>query len=346
MKNKPIIIVLSILFILYTCAAIVGFINHKEEKTPVKPEPNLNLVTYEYYIDDVSVQEAPVNDEENKYVYSHSDCDNNMILNFDNENWSFDVKNKSEGVCRLYFNKGTYEVTLTTTNGLITQGETQDTGYIFKVDRLTDGQFVILPNEGYKFKEATCANDKQAIYDESTNTLSINSITEDIACKVDFEVKNLTVEITVKNGEGTTTQNADYGKSISAVVKANEGYEKPKIECTNNQEYTYENNEFSIPKLTDNTKCTVTFNKVPTVTYNLKIEGLPEEVTITSGNTEQSIVSGKDGKFSLKAEDGYTIVLDCNGVQPSDEKVDPDGTITYTFLGITKNITCNVTTSN
>ena len=345
MDKKPIIVVLAILFALSTSAAIIGFVNHGKEKVPVNPEPPKELVSYEYYIDDQLVNEIPVNSDEMTYLFSHADCENNMTLNFDNESWTFEVTNKVEGVCKLYFNKGSYEISLITTNGLIIEEETQQTSYTFKVDRLADGQFNVTPNEGYKFKEVTCANDKQTTYDESTNTLNINSVTEDIACKVDFEIKNLVVDVTVKNGDGTTTLNANYGESVSAVVKAYDGYEKPKIECTNKQEHTFEDNKFTIGKLTDNTKCTITFNKVPTVTYNLRIDELPEEVTITSGNREQSIVSGKDGKFSLKAEDGYSISLDCNGIQPSDESVDPDGTITYTFLGITNNITCNVTTN-
>ena len=72
------------------------------------------------------------------------------------------------------------------------------------------------------------------------------------------------------------------------------------------------------------------------------IATVPLIVTITAGNKKQSIVAGKDGRFSLRVTDGYQIVLDCNGVRPSNEQNDPDGSITYTFLAINRNITCNV----
>jgi hypothetical protein len=137
-------------------------------------------------------------------------------------------------------------------------------------------------------------------------------------------------------------ERANYGESISAIVEPNEGYEKPTISCTNNQEYTYENNNFSIPKITDNTKCTVTFKKTPIVKYKLMLKDISENIKIISGSTEQSVVAGKDGKFTLKADEGYEIELDCGGIQPSKTDTEADGSLTYTFLEVNKDITCNV----
>ena len=339
MKNKPIVIVLTVLFLMSTTCSVLGFLNHKKKnEKPVTPVIVEN-VTYESYIEDVAVTQMPTNDEENNYIYASYECENNMTIDFNEEDWSFKTNNKKDGVCKLYFNKAAYSIVLTTTNGLINE---EDTSYTEKVERFKDGQFKIVPNEGYEFKEVSCSNDKEATYDKSTNTLSINSVTEDIACKIDFVIKSLTAEIRVSNGEGATTLTANYGESVSAVVKADDGYEKPKVTCTNNQTGTFEDNKFTIAKLTDNTRCDISFEKAPIITYKLMIDELSEHVTITAGSKEQSIISGKDGKFSLRAEEGYKITLDCNGVKPSDEKSDPDGTVTYTFLGITKDITCNV----
>ena len=167
---------------------------------------------------------------------------------------------------------------------------------------------------------------------------------EDVACKVSFELKNLKLELTVKNGKGTTTEHGNYGESVSAIVEPNDGYEKPSITCTNKQEYTYENNNFTIPKITDNTKCTVTFKKTPIVNYKLSLKDISEYVKIKSGSTEQSVAAGKDGKFTLLADEGYEIELDCGGVQPSKVDLEADGSYTYTFLEVNKDITCNVHT--
>ena len=341
MKNKPTIVLMIILLVLSTVLGAYGLILSKSKSTPEEVKPK---VAYEYYLEDEKIDIMPTKTDENGYNYEFSKyvCDNNMTLNFDNEEWNYTTSTEENGTCRLYFVRSDYVVELVATNGLV-NGE--EASFTSNVQRGTDGQFNIVPNEGYEFDgEVTCSNDKEAIYDISTNMLNINSISENVACKINFNKRNLKLDVIVKNGSGSTTENKEYGESISAVVQPNDGYEKPKITCTNKQEYTYDNNQLTIPKLTDNTVCTVTFSKTPAVTYSLIIGDLPDQVTITSGNKKQNVVSGKDGKFSLRASDGYSIILDCNGVKPSTEKQDPDGTITYTFLGVNTNITCNVTT--
>ena len=343
MKNKPIIVLLAVLFLVSASAGTYGYMHSKDENVKPTPEPPKPTITYEYYLEDHLVAEMPnkIDDNGNQIEYSKYYCDNNMTLDFDEEAWAYMLSNEVEGVCKIYFVRSEYKVTITATNALI-NGE--EASYDFFVPRGTGGSFNIIPNEGYEYKVVSCANDKEAVYDISTNMLNINYVSEDTACKIDFDKRNLKLDIVVKNGTGTTTEYKDYGESISAIVQPNEGYEKPKIECTNNQEFTYKDNQLTIAKLTDDSKCTVTFSKTPAVTYNLIIDNIPEQVTITSGNKQQSVVSGKDGKFSLRAEDGYIIILDCNGVKPSNEQADPDGTITYTFLGVSRNITCNITT--
>jgi len=342
LKNKPIVIILAVLLALSVAASSIGFVLSKKGKNS-KPVDNTPKITYEYFLEEQPIVSMPENTDENGETYEFSNyvCDNNMILDFDPVTWTYKINNKTDGTCKLYFVKSNYNVEIIATNGLINE---QDSSYTFEVPRLTDGQFSIIPNEGYEFDEVSCTNDKEANFDISTNMLNINSVSEDIACKINFKKRMLTLEIKVKNGTGATTEEREYGESVSAIIQANEGYEKPKIECSNKQEFTYENNNLTISKLTDNSVCSVTFSKTPAVTYNLIIDELPEQVTITSGNKKQSIISGKDGKFSLRAQDGYQIVLDCNGVKPSDSQEDADGSITYTFLGMSKNITCNIKT--
>ncbi len=341
MKNKPIIALLTILFIASTACAVFGFLEHKKKSNePIKPVEPIETVKFEYYLENEAVDTMPTNTEENTYAFSKYQCENNIKLEFNSDEWKIKVIDGKEGLCKLYFVKSKYDVTITATNGLIDSEEASKT---IPVNREDDTSILIVPNEGYEFSDVECANDKEAVYDLSSNTLTINSIMEDTACKVNFKIKTLKLDLTVKNGKGTTTETAKYGESVSAVVKANDGYENPKIECTNDQEFTFTDNKLTIEKLTNNTKCTVTFVKTPIVTYKLKINTLPEGVVITNGNQEQTIVSGKDGKFALKPTEGHQIKLDCNGVKPSSEETDPDGSIVYTFLQITKDITCNVT---
>ena len=343
MNKKPILMVVVVLLIISTICGTYGLMLSKKHLagTPL-PEIIKPKASFEYYLDEelVSIMPSKTDEEENTYAFSNYVCENNMTLSFDEENWTYSVQNESNGVCKLYFIKTNYIVELTVTNGLV-NGE--EASYTANVQKDSDEQFNIIPNEGYEFDgNITCSNEKEALFDVSTNMLTINSITENVACKIDFNKKQLKLEVVVKNGTGSTTEDKEYGESVSAIVQPKDGYEKPKITCTNKQEYTYEDNKLTIAKLTNNTVCTVTFKKTPAVMYNLIIKTLPEQVVITYGNKKQTIEAGKDGKFTLKADEGYSIILDCDGVKPSSEKQEPDGATTYTFLGMRKNITCNV----
>ena len=343
MKNKGLIGLLFVLFALSTIASVIGYKEHKKAEIN-KPEEKKEQITYEYYLEEQLQSTMPTNsveDSEISYSFSRYQCDNNVTGSFDTEKWVFIPNVEKESTCKLYFVKNQYEVTLSVTNGII-DGELLSN--VVPVVRESDGQFKITPNEGYEYKDVICSNDKEALYDLSTNTLTIHSVMEDVACMVTFDIKELRLDLTVKNGKGTTTEKANYGETITAVVQANDGYEKPKIDCTNDQKATIENNTFKIEKITNNTKCTVTYAKIPIVTYLLKLQNVPETVTITSGNKEQSIVAGKDGKFTLKPAEGYEISLSCSdSVKPSKEEPEEDGSITYTFLSMSKNVTCSVT---
>lgn len=342
--RKVLIIVLSICFLLTTTASIVGIVYKNKKIEPIIPEvPNNNLVKYEYYLENEIQEEMPKNsiDSEVKYVFSKYLCTNNLAGSFDTTLWKFTPSEDKEATCKLYFVKSQYEVTITTTNGLV---KNDDDG-IFKIPRESEGQFNVVPNEGYKYKNVVCSNEKEAIYDLSTNTLIINSVMEDIACKVNFEIMKFKAKISVTNGTGSTTETVKYGDDVNVIVKAKEGYEKPTFKCSNDQNGSYKNNTFSIYKLTDNTTCNITFKKIPVEKFTLKLSDLPNTVTIVAGNTSQSIKKGTDGKFSLKPDTGYNINLNCN-VKPSSSTTDPDGTVNYTFLNVSKDITCSVTTTS
>ena len=363
MKNKPIIILTAFLLILSTAAAVVGYLEKDKVKTD-EPAKEEEKITYEYYLDDVLQDTMPnnmVTDEEGntvnsgKYIFSRYQCDNNVSGNFDSDAWTFTPSEVKNATCKLYFAASSYEVSLTISNGIY-EGDNP-----VIVSRDTDAQIEIKPSEGYEYLAVSCNNGKIPTYDVSTNTLSISSVMEDVACKIDFDVKKLKMNVVVKNGKENTTETVNYGESVSAVVQPNSGYDNPKIECTKNQKAEFKDNELTIEKLTDNTTCTVTFNKIKPTTYKFTIT-LPEKnkvtvtdengvdkeeniVTISTGNTETNIEEGKDATFSLKVLDGYTMKLDCNGITPSKElKDEADKNITnYTFLNISKNVTCKVT---
>ncbi len=355
MKNKGLLFLLIILFIIALGGGGVGYYynmqrTHETPPTPIDP-PQVKI-SYLYYLEDAHVEEMPTNkvvvdDEGNeskdiKYKFSRFSCTNNLTGNFDEENWEFVPNEQKDSTCSLYFVNAKYDVTLTVINGKA-EGDNP-----ISVEREQNGKFKINPDAGYAFKEAQCSpNDKEATWDSSDSTLNINAITNDIMCKVSFDVKQLSAKITVVNGTGNTTENVKYGDAVSVIVTANNGYEKPTIECSNKQTATFENNKINIAKLTDSTECKVTFNAVPVTKYKLTFDlsavsssGL---VTIQSGNVTQEIESGKDGSVTLSVSSGYKPTLDCGGVSPSKEEPLTDTTIKYTFMSMTKDITCKVT---
>jgi hypothetical protein len=344
--RKVLIVLLSICFLLTTSASVIGYMESKktvepDNPTPVTPTPS-GLVKYEYYLENEKQETMPTNniDSEVKYMFSKHLCTNGLTGSFDTTLWKFTPSEEKEALCSLYFVKSQYEVTITTSNGSVQNSEDGK----FLVPRENEGQFNVIPNEGYKYKNVVCSNDNEAIYDISSNTLTISSVMENIACKVNFEIMKFKAKVTVVNGTGNTTETEKYGNDVNVIVKAKDGYEKPTVKCTNNQTGSIKNNTLTIYKITDNTTCTVTYKKIPTVLFTLKITSLPDTVTIVSGNTSQSIKKGTDGKISLKPDSGYNVSINCN-VKPSSTTTDPDGTVNYTFLNVEKNITCSVSSS-
>lgn len=366
MKYKTWIIILTILFVLSGACAITGYVYSKKESKNPNIDNNITKekITYEYYLEDVLQEIMPLNqrsittnednqlppeenntqNEENnnetiedQYAFSKYVCSNNLTGKFDSENWKFIPDQNIESTCKLYFVKTHYDVVFTVVNGVV------DSENILQIEREKDGIFKIVPNEGYHNPTIECSNNKAAIWDESTNTISISAIMSDVACKVNFNVKELKMNVVVKNGIGTTTELAKYGDSISAIIEPNEGYENPKITCTNNQEAVYENNKITIAKITDSTDCNVVFNKIPIVQYTLKITNPTEfeNISIISGSSEQSITSGKDGKVILKSTDGTTPKLTCGNII-GETTNNEDGSVTYTFLNVTSDITCQI----
>ena len=345
--KKILIIILSICFLLTTVASVIGFIEHNSsnekptDKNPTNQDNNNGLITYEYYLENEPVDEMPANyvDGDIKYIFSKYQCTNNLSGTFDIYVWKFTPSEDKKSECKLYFVKSLYEVTVTATNGSV-HG---DNNGKFTVVRENEGQFNVVPNEGYKYKNVVCSNENEAIYDISTNTLTISSVMEDIACKVNFEIKKFKVKINVVNGTGSTTETQKYGSDVTVIVKAKDGYEKPTVKCTNGQNGSIKNNTLNVVRLTDNTTCTVTYKKIPIVTHTIKIN-LGSGLKIVAGSLSQQVKDGTDGKFSIKPDEGHSVNLSCN-VKPSSSNTDPDGTVNYTFLNVTKDITCSASAS-
>ena len=183
MKNKGLLIIFIILFLLSSASAGIGYYEHTKSK-PEKPNTGNTTeakITYKYYLEDEEVQEMPgaekildeLGNETDKYKYKFSlvRCvDTTVSGQFNVEEWKFVPIVEKDTTCNLFFVNSTYEVTLTVTNG---KADDNNPKYI---EREKDGEFKIIPSEGYKFSEVQCSDEKSATWNEQNNSLPSNAI--------------------------------------------------------------------------------------------------------------------------------------------------------------------------
>ena len=351
MKYRVPILVVSFLLITCLTASVIGLIHNSKKQLAnnVSQIKTKMIIKYEYYLED-ALQEEPLKKEfvvdtegnetdKLKYEFIRYNCTNNLTGVFDVENWEFKPDRKDlNSTCQLYFANTTYKANVTVTNGVAEKDE-------ILVDREGTASFKITPTEGYTYKGVTCSNNKETKWDESTQTLSIDVITEDVACKVSFEIRELKVELTVTNGEGATSEKKKYGENVQLIVQPHDGFNNPEVKCSNGQIGLFNDNKFIIEKLTDNTSCSVSFKKIQPKTYKLTINSIPETATITAGSLEQNIEAGKDAKISIKPGENEELKISCVDATVPTVTQNPDGTITFSFLTISKDITCDITSS-
>lgn len=345
MKNKGMLVILIIMFIIAVTGGIVGFLESKKNKPNIPDNNNkTGTITYKYFLEDEEVEEMPVNEkiiDENGvevtneiYAFARANCSNGIKGDFNKEEWKYIPEKEMEGTCELHFAKAKYEVTITEP-----QNAKLDENNPKYINREETGTFIIIPNEGYEFSDFICSDNKQAVWNEENNTLVINSITKDVTCKVNFKLKELTVNIKVTNGEGSATKTIIYGESLAEVVTPKDGYENPEIKCSNNQKGIFKENTFSIDKVTNDSDCTITFKKTPPKKYTFKIE-IPSLITILNGSTSTDVEEGKDTEITMKVQDGYTMSLDCGDILPSSTEDIDSTTKKYIFKGVKGNISC------
>ncbi len=321
MENKKIIaIVIGVLTSVCLVLGIVGLLESK--KTP-KIEPKKNYqVTYKYYLNGVEVAQMPVNpkqivDEgssitssnemnvEELYEFNTAKCTNNVTYTWDKENWTFTTDNTADSTCSLYFVTTYNVVKVEATNAKIT------TPAEIKVKRGEDAVIKITPTEGYEFEKAECSNEKTVDWDKDAKELIIRGVTSETSCKVSFVISKFSVEVQVNMGSGSTKVDYEYGKAVEIKnVTPAEEYGNPDIVCTNDQKATWKDNTLNIEKLTDNTKCSITFKKLQSkVSFTATID-VGENGRLESGASSTVVASGSSASWTVRANEGYIIDSD------------------------------------
>ena len=111
----------------------------------------------------------------------------------------------------------------------------------------------------------------------------VRSVISETTCKATFKVSKFTVETQVNMGTGSTKVEYEYGKNVEINVTPAEEYGNPDIVCTNEQKATWKDNVLKIEKLTNSTKCTVTFKKLQSKTEYTATLNVGNNGTIISG---------------------------------------------------------------
>lgn len=315
MENKRIIaILIGVLSGVCLILGIIGLLESKKTPT-VKPIKNYQ-VTYKYYLNNVEVSQMPVNpkqivDEsssisssvemnvEELYAFNTATCTNNVTYTWDAENWKFTPSNTADSTCSLYFVTTYNVVKAEATNAKIT------TPTEMKIKRGEDAVIKITPNEGYAFEKAQCSNDEVVDWDNDAKELIVRSVTAETTCKVSFSISKFSVEAQVNMGTGSTKVEYEYGKAVEINVVPAEEYGNPEIACTNNQKATWKDNVLKIDKLTDNTKCTITFKKLQSKTEYTVTLDVGTNGTIISGANPTKVLAGGSVSWNVRVAEGY-----------------------------------------
>ncbi len=352
MENKKIIAI--IIGVLSAICLVLGVIGLLESKKTPKIEPNKNYqVTYKYYLNEVEVAQMPVNPKqivddgssitssnemnvEELYEFNTAKCTNNVTYTWDKESWTFTPSNTADSTCSLYFVTTYNIVKIEVTNAKVTTpAET-------KVKRGEDAVIKITPDEGYEFEKAECSNEKEAEWDKDAKELIIRGITTETTCKATFSMSKFSVEVQVNMGSGSTKVEYEYGKAVEIKnVTPAEEYGNPDIVCTNNQKATWKDNSLNIEKLTDNTKCSVTFKKTQSKTEYTATLIVGANGTILSGANPTKVMSGGTVSWNVRVAEGYKPDdITCRGGNGDIKASDNDYIVT--LKNVTEDAECSI----
>ncbi|MBQ3142821.1 MAG: hypothetical protein IJB82_04870 [Bacilli bacterium] len=341
-KNLLAPIILGFLSLTSFGAGAIGLVQSMD-KEPLDQNTEY-IIKYNYYVDDEEVTSLPTNKNKNKpdYVFNRYSCTNKVTGEWNENTWTFTPTITNNATCKLYFNKANYKINfnieygeLRNNNGTLLSDEQKEKG--FTVEREKDYVAKIVPDEGYSLVSVECDKENVTNWDKENNELTVKNVKEDTTCKVKFGISNYEVKINVVGGAGTTTLNVDHGNQVNSVVTPNAGYGNAKITCSNGQTGVWQDNKFTIEKITNTTECAVEFS---ILAYEIKVN--VDGGTATPSSYTVHYNSSK--KFTITPDKGYTVsegygVTGC----PTGTLKYSNGELELTVSDVTTDLTCNVT---
>lgn len=317
---KKVIIPLVILIVICIGLGIFGFYLNKNKKEEIK---NINI-KYKYYINGKKVENLPGEDE--GYQFDEYKCTNGVTGKWSEKKWEFKTKGDKSSTCKLYFVDREYEVEMIAPEGITISGDT-----LLKVKKEENAEFVMAVKEGISIKEVACTNDQTTKIEE--DKITVENVTDDTQCTIATEDAEYTVEAATIGGKVTNSkQQVKFGQNVVFKVTPNASKILDSVSCTNGQNGTYSNGNLIITKVTNNTKCTVTFKSNQyTVTVTAKNATVtPKTKTVAMNGTVTFSVVPTNPKYVLSKNS----CLNKGGHM--------NGTNSYEIKGVTSNINCTL----
>ena len=202
-----------------------------------------------------------------------------------------------------------------------------------------DLTFTVTTENGYEISSvtATVGGENASVTNEG-NKYTVSDVTGDVVITVNAAQKTYNVEIDATNAtvNGITDgQEIAYGEDLTFTVNANTGYENVKVSAiVGGENVTVANsgNSYTISDIDGNVVITVTASQI---VYDVTVNA--ENATVT---VDESIAYGDTLEFTVKAEEGYTVIK----VMVNDEEVTAGSDGTYAVKNITSDVTIVVTT--
>lgn len=315
---KKVIIPLVILIVICLGLGMYGFYlskNTKEEKV------NANI-KYKYYINGKKVANLPGEDE--GYQFEEYKCTNGVTGKWSEKKWEFKTKGDTSSTCKLYFVDREYEVEMIAPEGITISGDT-----LLKVKKEENAEFVIAVKEGISIKEVECTNDQTTKLEDGK--ITVEKVTNDTQCTIATEDAEYTIEAAVIGGKVTNSkQQVKFGQNVVFKVTPNSSQILDSVNCTNGQNGTYSNGNLTITKITNNTKCTVTF------------KSSQYTVTVTAKN---ATVTPKTKTVAANGTVSFSVVPTAENAQILKNTCSAKGKWngnSYKITGVTSNMNCSL----
>lgn len=314
---KKVTIPLVILILIFLGLGIFGlYLNMTKEE-----EKEVFKISYKYFVNGEETKNMP--EETDSYQFDKFKCTNGVTGKWSEKKWNFTPNKTANSTCRLYFVDREYEIELIAPDGITLSGDEK-----VNVKKEENAEFTIAPKEGIAVKEITCTNDQVAKYEN--DKVIVEKPTDDATCTIVTEDAKYTVEATSIGGKVTNSkQEAKFGQNVIFNVTPNASQILDKVTCTNNQNGTWSNGKLTITKITNSTKCTVTFKSSQyTVTVIAK--------NATVATATKTIAANGTISFSVvpKASGAKLLKNSCSNGKW--------GSNSYTVTNVTANTTCNL----